>query len=182
MTEATTVPPQAAEAEPAAPANAPRRWVWSAMDPTERQQRLVELAVWVDWLVETHEMTREIPRCWYRHKRVLEVLTALYLGWVRTYAGDPTKTGTLGEVDWITRLHTLAPRLAAPSCTEKHRSWGDGPEPTGQELSDWLDVGDTEWLEDQAYHPAQAEANRLAAAAAAAKAEAAARAKTGARA
>ncbi|MFG3229386.1 hypothetical protein ACGF07_32015 [Kitasatospora sp. NPDC048194] len=145
----------------------PRRWVWSAMEPADRQQRIGELGLWVDWLIEYHEMPREVPRCWYRHRKVREILTALYLGWVRTYAGDPAKVGTLGEIEWISRLHTLAPKLAAPACLESHQETAP-PKATGEGLQDWLD-DDPEWVTAPVFHPAEAEANRLAAELAAAE-------------
>ncbi|GHF88975.1 hypothetical protein GCM10018790_77930 [Kitasatospora xanthocidica] len=150
-------------AEGAAPAT--RRWVWSAMEPADRQQRLTELAMWVDWLTDHHHLHRRIPRCWYRdgHEPVLEVLTALYLGWVRTYAGDPAQATAFGELAWIRELHAALPLLAAPTCDDGHLAPPPRRGPTGEALHDWLDT-DPPRIAAAADHPAPAEANRLAAA------------------
>lgn len=141
----------------------PRRWVWSAMTPEDRQQRLGELGQWVDWLISHHHLHRKIPRCWYQdgHEPVLEILTALYLGWVRTYAGDPGKTTALSEIAWIKELHQLTPHLAAPACEAGHQAPPPRPGPTGEALSDWLDTN-PDRITAVPYHPAEAEANRLA--------------------
>ncbi|MFE3502971.1 hypothetical protein [Kitasatospora sp. NPDC059160] len=151
--------PQAA----AVPPSPPRRWVWSAMTPVDRQQRLGELGQWVDWLIDHHHLHRKVPRCWYRdgHEPVLEILTALYLGWVRTYVGDPNKTTTLGEIAWIKELHLLTPFLAAPACEASHQAPPPRPGPTGEGLSDWID-SDPDRITAVPYHPAEAEAGRLA--------------------
>ncbi|MFD8083447.1 hypothetical protein ACFV4F_17310 [Kitasatospora sp. NPDC059722] len=143
----------------------PRRWVWSAMTPADRQQRLVELAPWVDWLITHHHLHRKIPRCWYRdgHEPVLEILTGLYLGWVRTYCGDPARTGTFGELAWIKELHSVTPYLAAPTCEDGHQEPPPRKKPTGEALSDWLD-DDPPRIAAAPSHPAEVEANRLAAA------------------
>lgn len=76
-------------ATPSAPGTALelRRWVWSAMSLPERHARLRELRAWADRLRHTAELHDEIPPCWYCHRRVREMLTALYLGRLRTYEG-----------------------------------------------------------------------------------------------
>ncbi|MFD5141210.1 hypothetical protein ACFWMX_34105 [Streptomyces sp. NPDC058378] len=94
----------------------PQRWVWAAMDPVDRHQRLRELATWVDWLRTTFELHNSIPPCWYRHPPVVEHLTALYAGWIRTYAGEPTPGRELAEADWINTLHAFTPRLQLAAC------------------------------------------------------------------
>ncbi|WP_405805618.1 hypothetical protein OG729_10060 [Streptomyces sp. NBC_00210] len=105
----------------------PRRWVWAAMSPPERRQRLREMAVWVDWLRRTFELHNVIPHCWYRHSAVVEHLTALYVGWVRIYAGEPGGGRDLAEADWINTLHALTPRLQLAACaTGRHE---DPPQP-----------------------------------------------------
>ncbi|MFE2911401.1 hypothetical protein [Kitasatospora indigofera] len=163
---AVPAPAPAADQAPGAnPAPALQRWVWPAMRPEERRQRLEELAVWVDWLIERHQLHRKIPRCWYRdgHEKTLEYLTALYLGWARTYCGDPTKVSTLGELAWLKDLKAVIPDLAAPACDSGHQEPPKRKKPTGEDLADWLD-DDPDWVAAPASHPAEAEANRLAAA------------------
>ncbi|MEV6260691.1 hypothetical protein AB0M42_08035 [Streptomyces sp. NPDC051784] len=107
-----------------------RRWVWSAMEPDERQERLRELAVWVDWLRTTFELHNTVPRCCYRHPPVVEHLTALYAGWVRTYAGDQAPGRDLAEADWISTLHAFLPRLQLTACaTGRHQAPPPVPSP-----------------------------------------------------
>ncbi|MFE7330333.1 hypothetical protein ACFU8W_36340 [Streptomyces sp. NPDC057565] len=102
-------PPAAAEQEP-------QRWVWAAMQPPERRARMRELATWVTWLRRTFELHNNIPPCWYRHPPVVEHLTALYIGWLRTYAGEQTAGRELAEADWINTLHNFTPRLQLAAC------------------------------------------------------------------
>ena len=79
------------------------------MGPEEREQRLTELVEWVDWLVDTYELRNQVARCWYQHPRLVELFSALFIGWVRTYVGDPTKLSTRVELDWIKELYALLP-------------------------------------------------------------------------
>ncbi|MFD9410167.1 hypothetical protein ACFWBN_24590 [Streptomyces sp. NPDC059989] len=94
----------------------PQRWVWAAMDPAERRTRMRELAGWVDWLRRAFELHNTITHCWYRHAAVVEHLTALYAGWMRTYAGDDEPGRELAEADWINTLHAFLPRLQLAAC------------------------------------------------------------------
>ncbi|MFD7626753.1 hypothetical protein ACFV7Q_12085 [Streptomyces sp. NPDC059851] len=103
-------------APPGAPQIEPQRWVWAAMDPAERRLRLRELAAWVDWVRTTFELHNVITHCWYRHSPVVEHLTALYTGWMRTYAGEAEPGRELAEADWINTLHAFTPRLQLPAC------------------------------------------------------------------
>lgn len=88
-------------------------WVWEAMAPEARRERLRELARWADWLVRTFPKV-VVPPCWWRHSDVREHLTALYTGWVRTYSGEPQRD--LAEAEWISTLHSLAPHLEVKMC------------------------------------------------------------------
>lgn len=94
----------------------PQRWVWVAMEPAERRIRMRELGGWVDWLRTTFELHNKITHCWYRHSAVVEHLTALYAGWMRTYAGDEAPGRELAEADWINTLHAFVPRLQLAAC------------------------------------------------------------------
>ncbi|MCX5409850.1 hypothetical protein OHA37_39150 [Streptomyces sp. NBC_00335] len=105
-------PPGAAAAKKAEP----QRWVWVAMEPQERQMRMRELGCWVDWLRTAFELHNTITHCWYRHSAVLEHLTALYAGWMRTYAGEEEPGRELAEADWINTLHAFIPRLQLAAC------------------------------------------------------------------
>ncbi|MFB8314681.1 hypothetical protein ACFC5T_40185 [Streptomyces sp. NPDC055961] len=139
----------------------PRRWVWAAMEPADRRQRLRELAEWVDWLRDTFELHNSIPACWYQHPPVIEHLTALYVGWVRTYAGPDEPGRELGEADWIHTLHALTPRLSLPACATSHQP---APTPhvpdTGQDFDQFLVT--SPMATAPAFHPAAAEADRMA--------------------
>ncbi|MFE2092388.1 hypothetical protein [Streptomyces sp. NPDC059460] len=101
---------------PAAAKQEPQRWVWAAMQPSERRARMRELATWVAWLRRTFELHNNIPPCWYRHPPVVEHLTALYTGWLRTYAGEQAAGRELAEADWINTLHNFTPRLQLAAC------------------------------------------------------------------
>ncbi|MFE9406797.1 hypothetical protein ACFYNY_34380 [Streptomyces sp. NPDC006530] len=148
------------------------RWVWRAMEPAEREQRLMELTGWVDWLLTAHpKMHSKIPRCWHLHEDIIEHLTALFLGWVRTYAGDPAKLSLRAEIEWVTALHSLTPHLGSPGCQagSVHQEPPKRAEPDGELLEQWMD-SEPEFLTAAAHHPAQAEVSRMVAAARAAEA------------
>jgi hypothetical protein len=148
-------------AAPAAPA--PRRWVWAAMEPADRRERLRELAVWVDWLRRTFELHNQVPACWYRHPPVVEHLTALYVGWLRTYAGEPG-TG-VPEADWINTLHGFVPRLQLAACAAgTHQPPPPAPPvPAPGDFATFVETSPE--MTDPADHPAAAELARQAAAA-----------------
>ncbi|MEU1217149.1 hypothetical protein ABZ424_33120 [Streptomyces sp. NPDC005790] len=150
---------------PAMPSEAqpePQRWVWAAMDPMDRRQRLRELAAWVDWLRATFELHNSIPPCWYRHPPVVEHLTALYAGWIRTYAGEQVPGRELAEADWINTLHAFTPRLQLAACaTGMHQAPPPAPpvRPGGEEeLEVFLQTSRS--TNAPAWHPAEAELDR----------------------
>ncbi|MFC8533921.1 hypothetical protein ACFUJY_08185 [Streptomyces sp. NPDC057249] len=153
---------------PALPAQEPlepQRWVWAAMDPTHRRAQLRELAVWVNWLRTTFELHNSIPQCWYRHSAVVEHLTALYLGWVRTYTGMPGSGRDLAEADWINVLHALTPRLQLAACaTGRHEAAPlHAPNRPGaaEEFEDYLLTSSA--MTDPAQHPSPVEVSRASA-------------------
>ncbi|MET9595678.1 hypothetical protein ABZY45_32840 [Streptomyces sp. NPDC006516] len=140
----------------------PQRWVWAAMDPMDRQQRLRELATWVDWLRATFELHHSIPPCWYRHPPVVEHLTALYAGWIRTYAGEQVPGRELAEADWINTLHAFTPRLQLAACAGGRH---EVPPPipsaragAAEEFESYLQVSRA--TTEPAWHPAEAELGR----------------------
>lgn len=145
---------------------ASQRWVWAAMEPAERRAKLRELAEWVAWLIDAHELHNTIPACWYQHSRLLERLTALYAGWVRVYC-SPQSDRHPAEVDWITMLDNMEPRLKAPTCTSRHqpapRTTDDirvrGTAAAADTLEEFLLTSD--WGTRPARHPAPREAHRL---------------------
>ncbi|GHH54921.1 hypothetical protein [Streptomyces candidus] len=150
----------------------PQRWVWANMPVGERETRLGELVLWVDWVIETYEVRSQIAKCWYRHPRILEQLTALYVGWARTYAGDPSKVGLRGEVDWIKEFYSFLPRLNSASCQSVHTDPPKVPLTDGEAFTQWADEP-AAFLAEPPVHPAHALSHRMAKAA---EAEAKARA------
>lgn len=147
---------------PAEPAEPPR-WVWDAMEPPERQDRLRELRIWVNWLRITFELHNQIPECWYRHKPVREVLTALYVGWIRTYAGQQAPGRELGEADWINALYNITPRLQLATCATGAHEPPPLPPPlpgVREAFTAYLSASDD--MTAPPRHPAAAEIDRLA--------------------
>jgi hypothetical protein len=146
----------------------PRRWVWAAMTPDERQQRMRELRLWVAWLRREHELHNDLPECWYRHRHAREILTALYLGWIRTYAAPQPPASPLAEADWINTLRALSSYLRLGSCA----AGGHAPPPdrdtviaaaASEAEEDFeLYLATSREMTDPARHPAEAEARRLA--------------------
>lgn len=140
----------------------PQRWVWADMDPVMREERLTELVIWVDWLLETYDLRNQVARCWYRHPRLIEHFTALFAGWVRTYAGDPTQLSTRAEVDWIKELYAMVPRLNSASCQNTHVE----PPPTRFSMrhafDEYLAEEERPFLDADRSHPAKAQINRMA--------------------
>ncbi|MGW6707434.1 hypothetical protein ACWGDE_21440 [Streptomyces sp. NPDC054956] len=137
----------------------PQRWVWAAMDPPERRTRMRELAAWVEWLRRTFELHNTVTYCWYRHSGVVEHLTALYTGWMRTYAGDEPPGRELAEADWINTLHAFLPRLQLAACangTHQEPPLIVPPPPGAAEAFDlYLNASDA--MNIDAAHPVAAE-------------------------
>lgn len=139
----------------------PQRWVWVAMDPKERATRMRELAAWVEWLRRAFELHNTITHCWYRHSAVVEHLTALYAGWMRTYAGEEPAQG-LAEAEWINTLHAFAPRLQLAACaTGTHQDPPlIVPPPTGSDTAFEMYLNASDAMNVDAIHPAAAELGR----------------------
>ncbi|MET9933811.1 MULTISPECIES: hypothetical protein [unclassified Streptomyces] len=160
--EGTVAPGSPADLPEEKQPDAPQRWVWADMEPAEREQRLTELVTWVDWLVETFELRSQVARCWYRHPRLIEHLSALFIGWVRTYAGDPTKLSVRAEIDWIKELHALVPRLNSASCQNKHIDPPPQLSSMAQAFDVWLAETDRPFLDASRSHPAKEQISRMA--------------------
>ncbi|MGW6870405.1 hypothetical protein [Streptomyces sp. NPDC054901] len=144
------------------PALEPQRWVWAAMEPSERRMRMRELDGWVAWARTTFELHNTIPHCWYRHSAVVEHLTALYTGWIRIYAGEEAPGRELAEADWINTLHAFVPRLKLPACAAGTHQEPPliVPPPAGSDeaFETWLTLSDTNAA--AAVHPAAGELAR----------------------
>ena len=138
----------------------PRTWVWSAMEPQDRATRLRELRTWVSWLETTFDLDGDIPACWYRHQAIVEHLTALYLGWVRTYTQEPEPGRNLIEAEWIGTLHAYTPHFKRANCTKQH---ADTPRRAARA---YVEEDFTQHLADltrqTSWHPAPDEAERFA--------------------
>ncbi|MCU4750306.1 hypothetical protein [Streptomyces sp. G-5] len=148
------------EGTPDAPLQ-PRRWVWDAMEPEERAIRLKELAGWVSWLRGTYQLRNEIPACWYRHRPVVERLTALYAAWARAYIA-PAQGRDHAELEWIGAMDNMIPRLNLAACSPRHSeppTRRHDAEAEAKDLSDFFADG---WpAEAPVMHPAQAESAHL---------------------
>lgn len=142
----------------------PRRWVWEAMAPDERRQRLRELGEWVAWLRRTFELHNQLPPCWYQHPPVVEHLTALYIGWVRTYAA-PTEPQGLAEAEWLNTLHALLPRLGLATCAAGTHDAAPIPPRPHEDENFAVYVAAAPRMDQPPRHPATAEMRRLAKAA-----------------
>ena len=121
--EGSSTPPSSAGAEGSVTApGAARLWVWEAMDSKEQAARLDELGEWVAWLVRTFALESQLAPCWFLHPDVVEHLTALYLGWVRTYSlpAEGKTPERVGELDWLARFHIMVPHLATRTCGRGH--------------------------------------------------------------
>ncbi|WP_406475699.1 hypothetical protein [Streptomyces sp. NBC_01615] len=133
------------------------------MSPPERRARLRELRTWVEWLRYTAELHNEIPPCWYQHRWVKELLTALYLGWLRTYAGEKSAGRELAEAEWINTLHAFKPYLKLPACFGGHE---EPPpphlSPTGAEDEFEMYLATSPDTTAPARHPAEADIARMA--------------------
>ncbi|MFI8105403.1 hypothetical protein [Streptomyces sp. NPDC086023] len=132
------------------------------MEPPERRARMRELAVWVDWLRTTFELHNQLAPCWYRHPAVVEHLTALYAGWLRTYAAEQPPAGPLAEADWINTLHAFTPRFHLAACATGRHQEPPPPVPPPPDAADafhlYLSVSDATTA--PATHPAAAELER----------------------
>ncbi|WP_031152926.1 hypothetical protein [Streptomyces erythrochromogenes] len=142
----------------------PQRWVWAAMEPPERRIRMRELGAWVDWLRTTFELHNTITHCWYRHSAVVEHLTALYTGWIRTYAAEQEPGRELAEADWINTLHAFTPRLQLAACaTGTHQEPPMKVPPPARSAEDFdLYLALSEATTAPPAHPAAAELHRRA--------------------
>jgi hypothetical protein len=82
---------------------------WRSVASSAARQRWLELRDWVDWLrVEFGFDHRVVPPCWYRHRAMVSMLSALRDHWVCAY--DPVNT-PIGASDWHRGLMQLEQRL-----------------------------------------------------------------------
>lgn len=74
---------------------------------------------------------------WYRYRWVRGVLTALYLGWLRTYEGEQTPGRELAEAEWINTLLAFKPHLKLPACIGGHQEPPPPPPPDPGADEEW---------------------------------------------
>lgn len=79
----TTVTDQLVALPPGGP------WAWQHLGPSQTRALLMELRVWVDWLIRRYELRGEaetIPPCWFLHPVAVEELTAVMVAWTAAYS------------------------------------------------------------------------------------------------
>ena len=82
---------------------------WRALSSREAAASWGELREWVDWLrAECGFDHRVVPPCWYRHRGLVSVLSALHDHWLAAY--DPMGS-LLGPGEWHRGLMQLEARL-----------------------------------------------------------------------
>jgi hypothetical protein len=82
---------------------------WRSVVSGDAGGRWSELRDWVDWFrLEFAFDHRVVPPCWYRHRALVSVLSALRDHWVSAY--DPLNT-PVGASDWHRALMHLEVRL-----------------------------------------------------------------------
>jgi hypothetical protein len=97
---------------------------WRAVTPDEAPDRWRALREWVDWFrAEFDYDHRVVPPCWYRHRALVNLLSALRDHW--RFAYDPMNTA-VAAADWHRALIVLEARLrewaARTGCTvAEHR-------------------------------------------------------------
>lgn len=82
---------------------------WRSVESSLARQRWFELREWVDWFrTEFVFDHRVVPPCWYQHRALVSVLSALRDHWGCAY--DPLNT-PVGASDWHRGLMQLEQRL-----------------------------------------------------------------------
>lgn len=92
---------------------------WRAVASGEAELRWSALREWVEWFrLEFGFDHRVVPPCWYRHRALVNVLSALRDHWLSGY--DPMNAAS-GASEWHRVLNQLEPRLrdwaARTGCT-----------------------------------------------------------------
>lgn len=129
-------------------------WVWEALDPEVRQDRLRALARWVDWVTTTYELADQIPPCWYRHPGAVARLTAAWVAWLRTYVEDGPGRAT-ALVEFHDALDRMVATLGLPKKCRQGLHHATGPDPGGSSgggFEQWLAT--STWARAPAEHPA----------------------------
>jgi hypothetical protein len=97
---------------------------------------LVNVAVWVEWLVNSYRLGDRFPECWYLHDGLVEVLCAMqrwHSTLKRDQRGDPSHL-----VLWVDALYRLDDRLFAritQRCLSSHDKVSPWKGPTIDELN-----------------------------------------------
>ena len=82
---------------------------WRAVSAADARQRWRALREWVDWFrAEFGFDHRVVPPCWYRHRALVSLLSALRDHWL--YAYDPMNTA-VAAADWHRGLIAMEQRM-----------------------------------------------------------------------
>lgn len=98
-------------------------WTWSALGPHGAEMLWQRLDRWVGWLRGRYPLAEQLPGCWWRHRELVEELTALHVAWQAAYS-DPAASLT-APIEWHQHyLPTFLSRVRGwgVHCTDTHRA------------------------------------------------------------
>lgn len=82
--------------------SAPGRWTWCYLSAADAETLMVELADWVEWLVDRYQLYEDrhaIEACWAEHPVAVEELTALMVAWKAEFGAEVRKPSA-GPISW----------------------------------------------------------------------------------
>jgi len=82
----------------------PATWFWLTMSDQERQEKLAELADWVETVFRVHYpayLAGQVRPCWANHSEARWELAWLYQLWTQAYLGE--RTALKDAADWHDR-------------------------------------------------------------------------------
>jgi hypothetical protein len=121
----------------------PLPWDWEVLEVEAFDEKLRQLARWVDWFVDRYHLARKVPTCWYLHPNLLDELKALWYYHQQVYCplvrlatpegrGEPEPPGVMASEYWHwhheRNLWIAGPLSAADGyreCLTKHQHVDD---------------------------------------------------------
>lgn len=83
-------------------------WVWHMLEPDARRKLATELVKWVTWLSDRYlahlsqETVLKLPSRWFTNPVVVEMMTALYVGYISVYSTQK-RNPSVALVEWHER-------------------------------------------------------------------------------